>query len=72
MPNRQQFAANTQNLASKYDARMQKLGQIDDGFEFPEISDYVPSDAEKEQMRQLAAIQKDANKTRFDNRVRFC
>ena len=69
--NRQQYVDNARGLITDYDNRMQQQERTDDDFTFAEMRDYVPSDAERVQMERLATIQREANETVFDSRVRF-
>ena len=57
--------------ADEYRAKQEQQSRIDDDFTFAKIGEYIPSEAEKEQLRRLESIQLAENKTVFDSRVRF-
>ena len=67
--NHQQLVIDAQKRANEHSTNLEKQVQTSDGF--AKIGAYTSSEAEREQLRRLAAIQDDANKTVFDSRVRF-
>jgi len=67
--NHQQLVAAAKRRADEYVIDLEK--QKHDVPMFAKIGEYTPSNAEKEQLQRLAAIQKEANETVFDSRVRF-
>jgi hypothetical protein len=69
--NHQQLVAAATQRSEQYEAQLEKQSRTDDGFVFAKIGEYVPSEAVEEQLRRLAEIQKAANETVFDSRIRF-
>jgi hypothetical protein len=69
--NHQELVAEAKRRANDYVANLEKQKQAGDGFQFAKIGAYIPSEAKKEQLRRLSAIQKEANEAVFDSNVQF-
>jgi len=65
--NHQELIAGAKKRAYDYDAKLEELKKTDAGFQFAKIGPYVPSEAEKEYLMRLAAAQREADATVFDN-----
>ena len=69
--NHHELVAEAKRRTDEYNANLEKQMRVDDGFRFAKIGSYVPSEAEKEQLRRLAAIQGTANAAVFEGNVQF-
>ena len=69
--NHQELVLAARNRIDDYNVNLERQKQADAGFQFAKIGAYSPSDAEKEQLRRLAAIQREENATIFDSSVQF-
>jgi hypothetical protein len=65
------LVATANERTAKYQAKQALQNRTDDDFNFAKIDEYVPSEAVKSQLRRLANIQRNENKTVFDSKVRF-
>ena len=69
--NHSELVAAAKKRVEDYNAALERQKQADTGFQFAKIGQYIPFEAEKEQLKRLSTAQRETNAAVFDSNVQF-